>query len=283
MVASIQTHAPAHTMASQSPSHGHDQNAMTPNIATHRGNANGSTQHAAQASAVPATTRGFRTRCRPVCSASRATVRGKGTGNPCFRNVHVKLRGLFSAIAPDTPSSHLRFKRKKPMRIGILAEHTGTTVPTIRYYEQIGLLRRALRQSGGQRTYDNEDLRRLGFIRACRDFGFSIDEVRTLLSLANDGSTNCTEARDLARVNSRRFRQNSGSSGRSKSPSRRLFRLQRHLRRRPRHRLQHFRGPQPRGAQQPHRCSGDRCRSISIANGGLISTREEQMLKRLLA
>jgi DNA-binding transcriptional MerR regulator len=84
------------------------------------------------------------------------------------------------------------------MRIGILADRTGTTVPTIRYYEQIGLLRRALRQSGGQRTYDNEDVRRLGFIRACRDFGFSIDEVRALWSLTNDGGASCTEARDLA-------------------------------------------------------------------------------------
>jgi DNA-binding transcriptional MerR regulator len=40
------------------------------------------------------------------------------------------------------------------MRIGILAELAGTTVPTVRYYEEIGLLRQAARQGGGQRTYD---------------------------------------------------------------------------------------------------------------------------------
>jgi DNA-binding transcriptional MerR regulator len=82
------------------------------------------------------------------------------------------------------------------MRIGVLAERTGTTVPTIRYYEQIGLLRPAAR-SGGQRTYDNEDVRRLGFIRRSRDFDFSIEEIRSLLSLLQRGSS-CTEARKLA-------------------------------------------------------------------------------------
>lgn len=82
------------------------------------------------------------------------------------------------------------------MRIGILAERTGTTVPTIRYYEEIGLLRPAAR-SGGQRTYDNEDVRRLSFIRRCRDFDFSIEDIRALLSLLHNGKS-CTEARKLA-------------------------------------------------------------------------------------
>ena len=84
------------------------------------------------------------------------------------------------------------------MRIGILADRTGTSVPTIRYYEQIGLLRPAIRQGGGQRTYDNEDVRRLKFVVACRAFGFPIDEVRALLSLTNDRSALCVDARDLA-------------------------------------------------------------------------------------
>jgi len=77
-----------------------------------------------------------------------------------------------------------------------LARRAGTTVPTIRYYEEIGLLRPAAR-SGGQRTYDNEDVRRLSFIRRCRDFDFSIDDIRTLLSLLQNGKS-CTEARQLA-------------------------------------------------------------------------------------
>jgi len=84
----------------------------------------------------------------------------------------------------------------RALRIGNLAERTGTTVATIRYYEQIGLLRPVAR-SGGQRIYDNEDARRLGFIRRCREFELSIEEIRALLSLMQRGES-CTEARKLA-------------------------------------------------------------------------------------
>lgn len=87
------------------------------------------------------------------------------------------------------------------MRIGILAERTGTSVATIRYYEAIGLLRLARRQSGGQRAYDNEDVRRLSFVRRCREFGFPLSEVRSLLSLSGDRSASCAGARDLAKTN----------------------------------------------------------------------------------
>lgn len=93
------------------------------------------------------------------------------------------------------------------MRIGSLADRTGTTVATIRYYESIGLLRPAARQSGGQRTYDNEDARRLSFIRRCRDFDFSIEEVRSLLSLMTDGSSSCTATRELAELQLNKVRQ----------------------------------------------------------------------------
>jgi DNA-binding transcriptional MerR regulator len=87
------------------------------------------------------------------------------------------------------------------MRIGILAERTGTSVATIRYYEAIGLLRPARRQSGGQRAYDNEDVRRLSFVRRCREFGFPLSNVRSLLSLSGDRSASCGDARDLAGSN----------------------------------------------------------------------------------
>lgn len=82
-----------------------------------------------------------------------------------------------------------------------LAERTSTSVATIRYYEAIGLLRPARRQSGGQRAYDNEDVRRLSFVRRCREFGFPLSEVRSLLSLSGDRSASCAGARDLAKTN----------------------------------------------------------------------------------
>ena len=84
------------------------------------------------------------------------------------------------------------------LRIGALAERAGTNAPTIRYYEEIGLLRPADRQAGGQRAYGEEDVRRLAFIRRCRDFGFSIEQVRSLVALVQDRERSCMDARDLA-------------------------------------------------------------------------------------
>lgn len=85
------------------------------------------------------------------------------------------------------------------LRIGGLAERTGTNAPTIRYYEEIGLLPPAGRREGGQRCFDEEDVKRLTFIRRCREFGFPIEQVRTLVSLMHDPTWSCMEARDLAK------------------------------------------------------------------------------------
>jgi DNA-binding transcriptional MerR regulator len=84
------------------------------------------------------------------------------------------------------------------LRIGALAERTGTNAPTIRYYEAVGLLPRADRFENGQRGYGDEDVTRLTFIRRCRDFGFSIEQVRTLLALMHEPERSCSDARDLA-------------------------------------------------------------------------------------
>lgn len=84
------------------------------------------------------------------------------------------------------------------LKIGALAERTGTSAPTIRYYEGIGLLRSADRQSGGQRVYGDADVKRLTFIRRCREFGFSIEQVRSLVALVQDPRSSCMHARDLA-------------------------------------------------------------------------------------
>jgi len=84
------------------------------------------------------------------------------------------------------------------LKIGGLAASTGTSAPTIRYYEQVGLLRRASRQEGGQRVYAREDVERLTFIRRCRDFGFSIEQVKALVQVMEDRDSSCIDARDLA-------------------------------------------------------------------------------------
>lgn len=85
-------------------------------------------------------------------------------------------------------------------RIGDLAVQTGASAPTIRYYESVGLLPRATRQRGGQRRYGAEDVRRLTFIRRCRDFGFSMEQVRELVDLVNDPSRDCTDVLEIAEL-----------------------------------------------------------------------------------
>ena len=86
----------------------------------------------------------------------------------------------------------------RTLKIGALAGQTGTNAPTIRYYEEIGLLRSAGRQAGNQRVYGDADVKRLTFIRRCREFGFSIDQVRSLVALMQDPASSCVDARDLA-------------------------------------------------------------------------------------
>lgn len=85
------------------------------------------------------------------------------------------------------------------LKIGALAQRTATNAPTIRYYEEIGLLPRP-RRSGAQRSYDDEDVKRLTFIRRCREFGFSIESVRALVALSTDSRRSCMDARDLAQA-----------------------------------------------------------------------------------
>jgi DNA-binding transcriptional MerR regulator len=87
----------------------------------------------------------------------------------------------------------------RALTIGALARQSGTNPPTIRYYEEIGLIRRADRRDGGHRTYGAADLKRLTFIRRCREFGFPIEQVRSLVGLVEDDTRSCIEVRDLAR------------------------------------------------------------------------------------
>lgn len=85
------------------------------------------------------------------------------------------------------------------LTIGKLAKAAGVTTPTIRYYEEIGLLPAADRSESGQRVYGADDLERLTFIRRCRDFGFGIDQVRLLAGLSISADKDCREVGDIAR------------------------------------------------------------------------------------
>lgn len=85
------------------------------------------------------------------------------------------------------------------LAIGDLARRTGTKVETIRYYEKIGLLAEPGRTEGNYRSYEDSHLARLSFIRRARDLGFSLDQVRELLGLADQRSRSCEAVDAIAR------------------------------------------------------------------------------------
>ena len=83
------------------------------------------------------------------------------------------------------------------LSIGDLSRSSGVKVPTIRYYEQIGLLAADERSEGNQRRYSRAGLKRLTFIRHARDLGFPLDDIRSLLALREDESCPCSDADEI--------------------------------------------------------------------------------------
>jgi DNA-binding transcriptional MerR regulator len=88
----------------------------------------------------------------------------------------------------------------KMITIGEAARQSGVKVPTIRYYEGIGLLRTPGRSEGNQRAYEQSDLDRLTFIRHARELGFEIEAIRTLLSLQDNPLQPCASADAIAKA-----------------------------------------------------------------------------------
>ncbi len=83
--------------------------------------------------------------------------------------------------------------------IGQLSRETGCKVPTIRYYEQIGLLPAPPRSAGNTRLYGPAHRTRLGFIQHCRELGFSQAAIRDLLYLTDYPDRSCMEVTKIAR------------------------------------------------------------------------------------
>lgn len=77
------------------------------------------------------------------------------------------------------------------MRIGLLADRLGLNPKTIRYYESIGLLPEPCRTASGYRDYDDEDLTRLRFIKSAQRLGVTLDKIREILALRENGQRPC--------------------------------------------------------------------------------------------
>jgi DNA-binding transcriptional MerR regulator len=84
------------------------------------------------------------------------------------------------------------------LSIGALSARTGVKVPTIRYYEEIGLIDAPARSHGNQRRYEDDAVHRLAFIRHGRELGFSLDAIRDLLALSHHPGKPCAHADRLA-------------------------------------------------------------------------------------
>ena len=86
------------------------------------------------------------------------------------------------------------------LTIGQLSTETHCKVPTIRYYEQIGLMTPPSRTAGNQRRYGPEHVARLDFIRHCRELGFRQQAIRDLLKLASNPRQSCEAVTEIART-----------------------------------------------------------------------------------
>ena len=84
--------------------------------------------------------------------------------------------------------------------IGQLSRATGCKIPTIRYYEQIGMLPKPDRSSGNTRLYSHEYFSRLSFIRCCSELGFSQSAIRELLDLSDKPDASCEAVTEITQA-----------------------------------------------------------------------------------
>ncbi len=84
------------------------------------------------------------------------------------------------------------------MKIGETAKRSGLPTKTVRYYDDIGLVTPVSVGENGYRDYSEADIRKLLFVRKARNFGFSIDDCRDLLSLYEDRNRASADVRKIA-------------------------------------------------------------------------------------
>ncbi|QDY69725.1 MerR family transcriptional regulator [Qingshengfaniella alkalisoli] len=86
------------------------------------------------------------------------------------------------------------------LSIGDLSRETGVKIPTIRYYEQMGLVEPEGRTNGNQRRYSRDGLERLSFIKHARELGLSLDAIRALITLDETSAAELSEAHHIAQA-----------------------------------------------------------------------------------
>lgn len=82
--------------------------------------------------------------------------------------------------------------------IGHVSKQVGIKIPTLRYYEEAGLVPAPSRSHGQQRRYDDKDVERLLFVKHARQLGFSLASIASLLELSEYNERDCAEVHALA-------------------------------------------------------------------------------------
>jgi len=88
----------------------------------------------------------------------------------------------------------------KPLTIGQVAKAAEVGIETIRFYERRGLIQEPPRKDSGYRQYPADVVARLRFIQRAKELGFSLKEIKELLTLRVDPETTCAEVRSRAQV-----------------------------------------------------------------------------------
>ena len=86
------------------------------------------------------------------------------------------------------------------LKIGEVAERGGVSLQAIRYYEREGLLPKPPRLASGYRMFPDTAVRRVQFIKRAQELGFSLAEIRELLSLRENADAGAQDMRERARA-----------------------------------------------------------------------------------
>ena len=95
-----------------------------------------------------------------------------------------------------------------PLKIGEVAKLSGLGIEALRFYERSGLLGRPSRTQSGYRLYSREVLERLDFIKRAQVLGFSLDEIKQIISEKQAGESPCEAVRDIVRIRLRELDEN---------------------------------------------------------------------------
>ena len=86
---------------------------------------------------------------------------------------------------------------RQALHIGTAAKETGLSIDAIRFYQKSGLLKPPARTTSGYRVFTKTEIDQLQFIASAQDLGFSLAEIKELMSLRNENGRACPEVRSL--------------------------------------------------------------------------------------